>query len=192
MGYNGRNKNALIELIYLFLHNVCPREILRHKTNMLRCHYSNRTGWFMPVIKKNAVVPYSPAEMYELVNQVEHYPDFLPWCQEAVIHERNADEVKATLVLAWGGMQKSFTTHNRLQHHKMIEVRLVEGPFRQLEGFWLFEDVDGACRIDLNLEFEFSNALLSIAFGGVFHQVANTLVDAFCQRADVVYGKSLA
>ena len=86
-------------------------------------------------------------------------------------------------------MQKSFTTCNRLQPHKMIEVRLVEGPFHLLEGFWHFESLaENGCKVILNLEFEFAGRLISFAFGPVFHQMANTLVDAFCKRAKVVYG----
>lgn len=143
----------------------------------------------MPEINRSAIVPYSPEQMYELVNRVEDYPAFLPWCDAATIHSRDEDEVSATLVLSWHGLQKSFTTCNRLQHNKMIEVRLVEGPFHNLEGFWRFEPLgDEACKVILDLEFEFAGRLISMAFGPVFHQVANTLVDSFVKRAQEVYG----
>lgn len=144
----------------------------------------------MTVITKSALVPYSASQMYELVNQIEHYPEFLPWCKEAVVHLRDQDEVKATLLLAWSGIQKSFTTCNRLQTNKMIEVRLVEGPFETLEGFWRFESLaEQGCKVLLDLEFEFAGKLINFAFGPIFHQVVNNLVDAFCKRAAELYGK---
>ncbi len=144
----------------------------------------------MPDIQQNIVVPYRPAEMYQLVNDVEKYSEFLPWCTESRILQQDADEVHAMLVLSGGGFQKSFTTCNRLQQNKMIEIRLVDGPFRHLEGFWRFETVaKNKCRVVLDLEFEFSNKLLALAFGPIFHQVVTTLIDAFHKRAIEVYGK---
>lgn len=144
----------------------------------------------MPDIQQNIVVPYTAAEMYQLVNDVEKYAEFLPWCKESSVLKRETDEIHAQLVLSGGGFQKSFTTCNRLQPDKMIEIRLVDGPFKQLEGFWRFEKLeDIQSRVSLNLEFEFSNKLLSLAFGPVFHQVMHSLVDAFCKRAEAVYGK---
>ena len=146
----------------------------------------------MPNVYRNALVPYSPSEMFALVDDIESYPQFLPWCKSAVVLSRDADEVRATLELAKGALHKSFTTLNRNQKDKMIEMRLLEGPFRQLEGFWRF-DVLGAskqaCKVSLDLEYEFSNALLAMTVGPVFNQIANKLVDAFSQRAVTVYGQ---
>lgn len=144
----------------------------------------------MTTINRSALVLYSAAEMFQLVNGIEDYPKFLPWCKESRILSRTEDEVRAMLDLERAGIRHSFTTCNRLQKNKMIEIRLLDGPFRQLEGFWRFDDLSGQfCKITLDLEFEFSNKLIGIAFGPVFHQVANTLVDAFCKRAEKVYGK---
>lgn len=147
----------------------------------------------MPVINRHALVPYSAAEMFALVDDVESYPQFLPWCKSATVWSRNDDEVRASVELAKGAIQKSFTTLNRLQHNKMIEMRLVEGPFHHLEGFWRFDSLAerevSACKVTLDLEYEFSNTLLAMTVGPVFNQVANKLVDAFCQRAEAVYGK---
>ena len=147
----------------------------------------------MPVINRHALVPYSAAEMFALVDDVESYPQFLPWCKSATVWSRNDDEVRASVELAKGAIQKSFTTLNRLQHNKMIEMRLVEGPFHHLEGFWRFDSLGEqearACKVTLDLEYEFSNTLLAMTVGPVFNQVANKLVDAFCQRAETVYGK---
>jgi ribosome-associated toxin RatA of RatAB toxin-antitoxin module len=127
--------------------------------------------------------------MYDLVNDIESYPEFLPWCRKSSIIERKEEELKAELELAKGSLHKTFTTHNRMQPGKFIEVRLVEGPFKHLEGFWRFDDLgeDGS-RVVLDMEFEFSNTILRMTLGPVFHQVTNTLVDAFTKRARQVYG----
>ena len=144
----------------------------------------------MPVIHRNALVPYQPAEMFSLVDDVEAYPQFLPWCKTARVLSRGDDEVRAQLELMRAGFEKSFTTRNRLQRNKMIEMRLVEGPFRHLDGFWRFEPIGaGACKVSLDLDFEFSNSLMGMALGPLFNQIANTLVDSFCKRAVDVYGK---
>jgi len=142
----------------------------------------------MVSIKRNAVVPYTPSQMFFLVDDIERYPEFLPWCKASQILERTDDEVKATLTLAKGGIEKSFTTLNRNQKNKMIEVRLISGPFKHLEGFWLFENVgDNMCKVKLDLEFELANNLISFAIGPIFQQIANSLVEAFCERAKAVY-----
>lgn len=144
----------------------------------------------MPVIHHELIVPYSAAQMFALVNNIEEYSQFLPYCKSSRVLSQTEDEVKATLVLAGGGFQKSFTTSNRLQKDKMIEIRLLDGPFRRLEGFWHFEALAQGSKVSLDLEFEFSGKLLALAFGPVFNQVANTLIEAFSKRAEAVYGKS--
>ena len=143
----------------------------------------------MTTISKNALVRYTAAEMYALVNDIESYPQFLPWCRSARLLSRQPDEVRATLELARGGIQKSFTTLNRLQPNKMIEIRLVDGPFRRLNGFWRFDDLaEQASKVSLDMDFEFA-PLLDMVLGPVFHPIANSLVDAFHKRAVDVYGK---
>jgi ribosome-associated toxin RatA of RatAB toxin-antitoxin module len=127
--------------------------------------------------------------MFALVNDIESYPKFLPWCRSARILSRNRDEIRATLEMVKGVIHKSFTTCNRLQQDKMVEIRLLDGPFRRLEGFWRFEALrEDACKVSLDLEFEFSNAVLRATLGPVFHQIANSLVEAFCKRAADLYG----
>ena len=134
------------------------------------------------------VVSYTQSQMYALVNDVELYHEFVPWCVESSVLSRNDDEIRATLGFSSKGFSKSFTTLNRLQPHKMVEIRLVDGPFKHLEGFWQFDEVDGGkTRVSLDLEFEFSTKLIGMMFGPLFNQVASTLVDAFCERAKVVY-----
>ncbi|MDF2868408.1 MAG: cyclase/dehydrase [Gammaproteobacteria bacterium] len=143
----------------------------------------------MPNVNKSVIVPHSASQMFTLVNNIAEYPIFLPWCKASQIIEQTTDEISASLTLAKGGIQKKFTTCNRIQANKMIEVRLLDGPFKHLEGFWQFEDIsENSCRITFNLEFEFTNKLLSLAFGSVFQQVTQTLVDAFTERANQIYG----
>lgn len=144
----------------------------------------------MTTVTRSATVPYTPAQMYDLVNDVERYPEFLPWCRNARILEARGDEIRATLELAKGGIRKSFTTLNRGQRNKMIEIRLVSGPFQHLEGFWRFDPVDGGTRIRMDMDFEFANPMLRFALGPVFHQIVNTLVDSFVSRAREIYGRA--
>lgn len=144
----------------------------------------------MTAISKKAIVPYTQEQMYNLVNDIAAYPDFLPWCNKAEVLSQTEEEIRATLHLSKGGMQKSFTTCNRLQKNRMIEVRLVSGPFHHLEGFWRFDPHDSdSSSVSLDMEFEFANKLISFAIGPVFHQIASSLVDAFTERAQSLYGK---
>jgi ribosome-associated toxin RatA of RatAB toxin-antitoxin module len=144
----------------------------------------------MTVISKSALVSYSPAQMFALVDGIEAYPEFLPWCRGAKVLSRTDDEVRATIELSKGGVEKAFTTCNRNQKNKMIEMRLVEGPFRQLEGFWRFDALgDDGCKVSFDLEFEFASRMLGMVVGPVFSQIANSLVDSFHRRAVEIYGK---
>ena len=144
----------------------------------------------MTTISKSVLVAYSAAQMYALVNDIKSYPDFLPWCGGSDILSQNEDEIRATVEIAHGSLNKAFTTCNRFQRDKMIEMRLEEGPFKRLEGFWRFDTLgDQACKVSLDLDFEFKNKLVGLAMGPVFSQIANTLVDAFSKRAVDVYGK---
>ena len=144
----------------------------------------------MPNINKSKVVPYSQKKMYKLVNNVELYSKFLPFCKSSQIDNYTQEEIRATLMFSHGGFSKAFTTLNRLQPHRMIEIRLINGPFRQLEGLWRFESVDRKrCRVFLDLEFEFSSRWLALIFGPLFNQVATVLVDVFCERASTIYEK---
>ena len=145
----------------------------------------------MSLIKRNALVNYSPAEMYELVNDVDSYAKFLPWCRSSAVLSESETEMRASVEIAKGVLNKTFTTQNKLTKNSRIEMALVDGPFSQLRGFWLFEPLktEGACRVNLELEFEFDNAMMSLAAKPIFTQIANSLVDAFCKRATEVYGE---
>lgn len=143
----------------------------------------------MTSISKTALIPYSAAKMYDLVADVDNYHNFLPWCSGSRMLSQTPDEVKGQVDIQHMGLNKSFTTLNRMHKNKMIEIRLVDGPFKQLNGFWRFDALEeNGCKISLDLEFEFSNKMMSMAFGPIFSQIANSMVDAFCKRAAVVYG----
>ena len=143
----------------------------------------------MAVVHKSVLLPFSAEQMFALVNEIEAYPQFLPWCKSTVVYHRTQDEVRASILIAKSGVQHSFTTLNRLQQDKMIEMRLVEGPFRHLEGFWRFEPVGSeGCRIYFDLEFEFSNKLISLTVGPVLQKIAESFIDAFTERAKEIYG----
>lgn len=143
----------------------------------------------MPSVQRSALLPYSAEAMYDLVNNIEAYPEFLPWCRHTVVHQRTADIVEASMEIAKGGIHKTVRTRNLLVHAKKVEMHLVEGPFKHLYGIWEFESLgESACKVSLKLDFEFSNALMQMAIGAIFNQIANTLLDAFCQRAKQLYG----
>ncbi|KTD23316.1 type II toxin-antitoxin system RatA family toxin [Legionella londiniensis] len=144
----------------------------------------------MTIIKKSRTVPYTCEQMYNLVNDVERYAEFLPYFTKSVVHHRDEDEVQATLMISAAGISKSFTTRNRLQINKMIEIRLVDGPFSHLEGFWRFDEVPEGCHISFDLEFDFAGRFFSMLLGSVFEQVSDKMVDAFCERAEALYGQS--
>lgn len=141
----------------------------------------------MTVVKKSRTVSFSCEQMYSLVSQVEHYADFLPYCAQSVVHHRDENEVQATLVISAAGMNKAFTTRNLQQLNKMIEIRLVDGPFHHLEGFWRFDESAEGCVISFDLEFEFKGRMFSMILGPVFEQITEKMVDAFCERAEVLY-----
>ena len=144
----------------------------------------------MRKVSRSALVSHSASEMFSLVDDIEAYPDFLPWCKSAVVHARDGDIVEATLGLQRGGINKSFTTRNRLSKNQAIGLELVGGPFRHLSGGWEFRHLDDSgCKVSLDLEFEFENRVTDMVFGSFFEEICNSLVDAFTRRADEVYGE---
>jgi ribosome-associated toxin RatA of RatAB toxin-antitoxin module len=142
------------------------------------------------VIRKSALVPYSADAMYGLVADVERYGEFLPWCGGARILARADDALTASVDIAYRGVHKSFTTRNRLEPGRSMEMQLVDGPFRKLHGYWRFDPLDAeACKVSLDLDFDFSNRLLGMVIGPVFESIANSLVDSFRSRAEALYGR---
>ncbi|MCF6282876.1 MAG: type II toxin-antitoxin system RatA family toxin [Candidatus Polarisedimenticolaceae bacterium] len=142
----------------------------------------------MPVVNKSALIPFSAAQMYALVDDFEAYPDFLPWCRSSRLISRTEDELCGELEVARAGIRQTFSTRNRLVKNERMDIELIDGPFRKLQGCWKFTALrEDACKIELVLDFEFSGRLINSAFGKVFSQIANTMVDAFCKRAEEVY-----
>lgn len=128
-------------------------------------------------------------QMFDLVNDVERYPEFLPWCSGSTLIESTDTTMQATLRVAKAGLKYSFTTRNEMQRPEVIRIALVEGPFSSLTGEWTFKVLsDEACKVSLNMQFDFSGKLANLAMGKVFNQMAVTMVDAFVSRADQVYG----
>ncbi|MCK4834444.1 MAG: type II toxin-antitoxin system RatA family toxin [Gammaproteobacteria bacterium] len=145
----------------------------------------------MSHIKRSALVHYSPAEMYQLVNDVASYATFLPWCRSSEVKSESKTEMMASVEIAKGVLNKTFTTKNSLQKDFRIDLQLVDGPFKKLAGHWQFDRLktESACKVSLELDFEFDNAMMSIAAKPIFTQIANSLVDSFCKRAVDVYGE---
>lgn len=142
----------------------------------------------MRKIDRSALVPYSAAEMFALVDNIEAYPEFLPWCASAKVHVRSDELVEATLDIRRAGIHKSFKTRNRTRANERIDIALVSGPFRHLAGGWRFQALeDRASKVSLQLEFDIEHAIASLFFGRVFAEISSSLVDAFTRRADDVY-----
>lgn len=143
----------------------------------------------MKKIARSAIVEHSAAELYALVEDIEAYPRFLPWCVGTQVHERTAAGTKATLTVGLRGLRQSFTTQNINRLGEAIDMRLVEGPFRHFSAVWGFSPLSPeACRIQFALEYDFSSAALARLLEPLFDRIADTMVDAFTRRADQVYG----
>lgn len=144
----------------------------------------------MALVNRSALVPYSAQQMFILVDDISSYPVFLPWCKNANVLVRGTDTVEASIELSKGGITKTFTTRNRNKEHSLIEMSLVNGPFKHLNGFWRFESFDErGCKVILNIDFQFSNFILEKTVGPIFTQVCNTLVESFVKRAQDLYGR---
>ncbi|MFT5760123.1 MAG: ribosome-associated toxin RatA of RatAB toxin-antitoxin module [Alteromonadaceae bacterium] len=142
----------------------------------------------MPVISRSALVMHSVEEMYCLINDVNNYANFLPDCSDSKIITQNESSMTAALLVSKGGLKKWFTTENTLIKNKEVIMNLVDGPFKKLAGGWLLTPLsEEACKIELNLDYEFSSKMFDLAFGRVFNHLANNMVQAFTNRAKEVY-----
>ncbi|MFC7459328.1 type II toxin-antitoxin system RatA family toxin [Hydrogenophaga defluvii] len=146
----------------------------------------------MKSVHKSVLLWHSAHEMFTLVTDVDHYPQFLPWCDRASVLETTADGVVAQVGIAIGGIRQSFTTRNTHVENQRVDLTLVDGPFSQLEGHWRFiplgDGTQRACKIEFSLDYDFSSQALSALVGPVFDKIASSMVDAFVKRADQVYG----
>jgi len=140
-------------------------------------------------VKRSALVPFSADEMFVLVDDVEAYPDFLPWCNSVEVHFRDTDIVEATLEMHRGSISKHFRTRNTSVRGESMDIRLVAGPFRALAGGWTFTQLgDAGCKVALQLEFEFASRAVDMVLGSFFEVTCNSLVEAFVRRANAIYG----
>ncbi|NIF34697.1 type II toxin-antitoxin system RatA family toxin [Enterobacter sp. Cy-643] len=142
----------------------------------------------MPQISRTALVPYSAEQMYQLVNDVNSYPEFLPGCTGSRVIDASANQMTAAVDVSKAGISKTFTTRNTLTDNQSILMHLVDGPFKKLMGGWKFTPLsEDACRIEFQLDFEFTNKLIELAFGRIFKELAGSMVQAFTTRAKEVY-----
>ena len=145
----------------------------------------------MPLVQKSALVPFSTAQMFALVDDVERYPEFLPWCGGARARKLDALTTVATIDIDYHGIRRSFTTANTRQGTESMHISLQEGPFKALEGVWQFTRLESAaCKVSLRLDYSFANAVLESAVGPVFGMIANTMIESFVARADALYGEA--
>jgi len=142
----------------------------------------------MTTVAKSALVKFSAMQMFELVDDIEAYPEFLPWCSGSKILKRDGDIVEAELHISKAGFNKTFATRNRSDGHGKMFMSLLDGPFSSLEGVWDFMPLrEDASKISLDLEFEIHGKLAGLAFGAVFNQICNTMVSSFTERAKQIY-----
>lgn len=143
----------------------------------------------MPIVQKSALIKYSAQQMFAIVDDIESYPKFLPWCSGSNVLKREGDIVEAELLISKAGFNKSFSTRNRSDGHGKLFMTLLDGPFSSLDGVWDFMPLrEDASKISLDLEFEMHGKFASLAFGAIFNQICNTMVKSFTDRAKQVYG----
>lgn len=145
----------------------------------------------MRKVSRSALVPYTAAQMYKLVKDVESYPSFLPWCKHAEVHIRNPEFIEASLELRRKGISKRFRTRNAFVENESLAIELVGGPFSHMSGGWTFQQLgELGCKVSLELEFEFESRTTDIIFGRFFENTCNALVNSFTERAVGMYAKS--
>jgi ribosome-associated toxin RatA of RatAB toxin-antitoxin module len=145
----------------------------------------------MKRIARSAIVEHAAGILYALVERIEDYPQFLPWCREARVHERSAARTVATLTVGLKGLRYAFTTENANLPPSAIDLRLREGPFRHFAAHWRFTPLgERAARIDFAMEYEFAGRVISRALGPLFERIADTMVEAFKRRADELHGQT--
>ncbi len=144
----------------------------------------------MPSIERSALVMHSAQDMFDLVDDVLRYPEFLPWCVGSNLISNSQSELVASLDIRKAGINQSFTTRNQKQAPDWMSMELVDGPFKKLNGMFTFKALsDEACKVTLELDFEVAGKILGMTLTPVFKQAANTMVDAFVKRADAIYGE---
>ena len=144
----------------------------------------------MAQVNKSVLLEFSAPQMFELVDRIEEYPEFMPWCSRTELKFRNPETTVGTLFIDFKAVKSHFTTSNRKRGHDLMEIALVDGPFRRLEGSWRFLALDEqACKVEFTLNYEFSSRLFERLIGPVFSHITGSFVDAFVRRARQVYGQ---
>ena len=145
----------------------------------------------MAVVEKTVLIEHSARQMFELVDRCEEYPQFLPWCSQTELKFRDDSKTVATLHINYHSVKSCFTTENDKEIPARMNILLVDGPFRRLEGAWHFKALaENACKVEFRLHYEFSSKVFEKVIGPVFNHIASTFVDAFVRRADQIYGES--
>jgi ribosome-associated toxin RatA of RatAB toxin-antitoxin module len=140
-------------------------------------------------ISKSAIVPYTPQQMFELVNNINDYSQFLNWCDSSSILNQSDNQITASVEINKGGIKQTFSTLNTLTPYKSIAMELVDGPFDVLSGEWRFAPLgDNAAKIHLDIQFKFKSMLIDMALSPVFKNIANSQLDSFVERAKYIYG----
>lgn len=143
----------------------------------------------MNTVNKTVLVTHTAAQMFDLVDNVVQYPQFLPWCGKTEVHMRDETSLEATLYMDYMKIKQSFSTRNDNIPNQRIHMQLLNGPFKSLDGVWQFTPLgDIGCKVEFNLQYEFSSSILSALIGPVFGKISSTLVDAFIKEADKRYG----
>ncbi len=144
----------------------------------------------MPLVEKSALVPHTASEMFALVDAVEQYPEFLPWCGGTKLLSRDARITVATIEINYHGLRQSFTTENTKQPVESMHIALREGPFKELDGRWQFTALgESGCKVALRMDYSFANSVLEAAVGPVFGVIASTMIERFVARADAIFGQ---
>ena len=140
-------------------------------------------------VERSALLPYSAEQIYRVISDVDAYPEFLNWCESTHIESQEDGQQLASMKVAYGRLKVSFSTRNTLTENEKVDMQLVNGPFKRLSGCWLIKSLDDqACKVTLNMEFQFSNPITHRLFGKVFQSVVSAQIDAFQKRAKSIYG----
>ena len=143
----------------------------------------------MAIVEKSVLIGHSVAKMYAMVADVDAYPQFLPWCSGTEVRKLDAHRAAATLHVNYHGLRLHFTTDNRMEEGALIDMKLINGPFKHLDGYWRFVPLsEQACKIEFQLSYELSGKLVEKIAGPVFNHIANTLVEVFVKRSVTLYG----
>ena len=145
----------------------------------------------MAIIDKSMLIGYSSRQMFDLVEDVEHYPEFLPWCEKTLVEHRDEQKTVATLHICYRGVKAHFTTENEKDAPHFMRLKLRDGPMRRLEGSWQFKPLsETACKVIFQLHYEFPSRLIDSMISPVFAHIGNSMADAFVKRAEEIYGRT--